>query len=255
MSDVKARFQKVPCNETFDFAIDQLVDFARRDGKAANLSLARLEQLAEALKTDHAFKIKHCLPRFEQCAGQMRKSISKRPRLNILGRILAQPFEHLLKNDPPLMASGQLNNFFHAIETMLGHEAFDNMSERAVKLMEEVAQDKGDSFTYEDLYSQRECWEIQWDSYIVMAGFFSKFSLRKDWFIRFMQSDPNTPGQGRGAFEYNELQFKIQMMCLFDDFKNFSDQAREAFEKRYSKQERKNLSTFFANIAAIEAQG
>jgi hypothetical protein len=87
---------------------------------------------------------------------------------------------------------------------------------------------------------------------MALAGFFRKFIVRKDWYKRVMQSDPETPGTGIGPYPFSDFQFKSQMMCIFSEFTNLSDDERKKFEKRFSKADRKEFSAFLANVASIE---
>ncbi|NVJ90743.1 MAG: hypothetical protein HWE34_03745 [Methylocystaceae bacterium] len=250
----KTKETDLPCKHTFTSAIDLFLQLAKEQAENGQVSLATLDFVAQAIQTDPDVREKYCDAQFEKCAGHMRMSIRNAPRINVYGRIVSQPFEHLLKNEPPVMASAQLNNFFHAIEIILGRAKYESFMERSLRMMDRLSQEHGSSFRYAHLYDDSECWDIRWDSFMALAGFFSKFQMRKDWYKRVMQSDPETPGVGLGAYPFSDFQFKTQMMCIFSDFTNFDDTERAHFEERYTKRERKELSAFLANVAAIEEE-
>ncbi|MDV7341552.1 hypothetical protein RYZ26_18245 [Terasakiella sp. A23] len=245
----------IPCRHTFQSAVDLFLQLAKEQAQDGQVSVDTLDFVAQAIQSDPEVREKYCDAQIERCASHMRMSIRNAPRVNVYGRIISQPFEHLLKNDQPVMASAQLANFFHAIEVILGRAKYETFMERSLRLMENRSRDLGSKFTYMELYKDPECWNIRWDSFMALAGFFGKFTMRKDWYKRVMQSDPETPGTGMGPFPFSDFQFKSQMMCIFGDFTNFDDEEQALFEGRYSKKERKELSAFLANVASIEEEG
>ncbi|WP_135080365.1 hypothetical protein [Terasakiella sp. SH-1] len=254
MSDETEHHPDVPCRRTFNTAVELFLTLAKQQEYNGQVSLEALEAVSEALHHDPAVHEKYCDKLFERCSEQIRRSMQKTPRVNVYGRIVAQPFETLLNRDPVVIATAQLNNFFHAIEVILGRAKYEHLMEDSLRLMERISRDRGSKFTYYDLYISDECWEIRWDSFMALAGFFTKFNIRKDWFIRMMQSDTHNPGHGIGAYPFTDYQFKEMMMCIFREFTNLSDEQRVIFEKRYNQKERDDLSKFLANIAALELE-
>lgn len=240
------------CRHTFDSAIDLFLKLAKDQQHNGHLSYETLELIAKSIKTDPQIEDKYCSFLFQNCAAQMRMSLRSSPRVNVYGRIIAEPFEHLLKSDQPVIVNSQLANFFYAIEVILGRANYEKFMERSVQLMDKITKETGDTFTYEALYSHPKCWEIRWDSFMALAAFFSKFELRKDWYNRIMHSQPETPGTGQSPYPFSDFHFKSQMMCIFSAFTNFSDEDQKRFEERYSKTERKAFSAFLANVASIE---
>lgn len=252
MASDKKDQSDISCRATFASAVDLFLQLAKEQAHDGMLSVDALDLIAHAIEHDPNIREKYCAAQFERCSANMRMSIKNTPRVNIFGRVISQPFEHLLKQDQPVLAIAQLSLFFHAIENILGRAAYEKYMERSLRLMERVSAAKGNSFTYEDLYDEEECWEIRWDCFMAIASFFKKFITRKDWYKRIMQSDPETPGHGIGPYPFSDYQFKVQMMCIFGAFTNFEDIEREKFEKRYSKQDRKDFSAFLSNVASIE---
>jgi hypothetical protein len=244
----------IPCRHTFAAAIDLFLQLAKEQAKDGMVSVDGLDFVAQVIQDDPRVTEKYCDAQFERCSAHMRMSIRNTPRLNVYGRIISQPFEHLLSKKQPVLASAQLGNFFHAIEAILGRAKYETFMERSLHVMERITTARGSNFTHQDLYADKESWEIRWDSIIAMAGFFKKFQLRKDWYKRVMQSDPETPGIGIGPYPFSDFQFKSQMMCIFADFTNLTDDERQIFEKRYSKTDRQAFSTFLANVASIEEE-
>lgn len=242
----------IPCRHTFAAAIELFLKLAKEQAQDGKISVDGLDFVAQVIQDDPEVTKKYCDAQFERCSAHMRMSIRNTPRLNVYGRIVSQPFEHLLNQKQPVLASVQLGNFFHAIEAILGRAKYESFMERSLRLMERITHEEGSNFTHQHLYNDKEAWEIRWDSLIALAGFFKKFQLRKDWYKRIMQSDPDTPGQGVGPYPFSDFQFKAQMMCVFSDFTNLSDVERAQFEKRYSKDDRKSFSTFLANVVSIE---
>jgi len=242
----------IPCRQTFAAAVDLFLQLARERAKDDVISLDTLDAIAHAIQHDPSVRKKYCDSQFERCSEYVRLSLQNTPRINIYGRIISQPFEHLFKRDQPIIASAQLSNFFYAIEAILGRAEYETLMERSLRLMEHVSREAGNKFKYADLYDHPKCWDIRWDSFIALANFFSKFDMRKDWYKRMMQSDPDTPGQSIGPYPFSEYQFKQQMMCIFDAFANLSKDEHARFEKRYSKQQRKVFSAFLAHVVSIE---
>lgn len=245
---------QISCRQTFAAGVDLFLQLAKEQAQDGQVSVATLDFVAQAIQSDPDVREKYCDAQIERCASQMRMSIRNTPRVNVYGRIISQPFEHLLKNDQPVMASAQLANFFHAVENILGRAKYESMMERSLRLMEQLSRELGSNFTYMELYKHPDCWSIRWDSFMALAGFFGKFVMRKDWYKRIMQSHPDSPGQGIGPYPFSDFQFKTQMMCIFGDFTNLDDEERSWFEKRYSEKERKELSAFLANVASIEEE-
>jgi len=244
----------IPCRSTFAAAVDLFLQLAKEQAHDGKVSIDGLDVIAQAIQNDPEVREKYCSAQIEHCSAHMRMSILNVPRINVYGRIISQPFEHLLKQDQAVLSSAQLPNFFHAIEVILGRAEYEKFMERSLRLMDRVSGEKGNNFTYQDLYVDQKCWEIRWDSFMEIAGFFKKFDLRKDWYKRIMQSDPHTPGLGLGPYPFSDFQFKTQMMCIFSAFTNLSDDERALFEKKYSKTKRKEFSTFLANVASIEEE-
>lgn len=244
----------LPCRHTFASAVDLFLQLAKERAENGHVSVASLDFVAQAIQSDPEVRRKYCDAHFENCATHMRNSVQMAPRINVYGRIIAQPFERLIKTSPTIIPSAQLANFFHAMENILGRAEYEGFMERSLRLMGELSYELGNSFSYEDLYAHPDCWDIRWDSQMAMAAFFQKFQIRKDWFKRIMQSNPETPGLGVGRFPYADFHFKAQMMCVFEDFTNLSDEERARFEQRYNKAQRKALSAFLANIAALEEE-
>lgn len=244
----------IPCRATFASAIQLFLQLAKDQAKDGQISVDGLDLVAQAIQDDPDIREKYCDAQFERCSAHMRMSIRNTPRVNVYGRIMSQPFEHMLNQDPPVIASAQLVSYFHAIQNILGRASYEKYMERSLRLMERISRDCGSQFTYEDLYKDEECWDIRWDSFMALAGFFRKFSIRKDWYNRILQSDPETPGIGIGPYPFSDYQFKIQMMCVFAAFTNLTDEERKKFEKRFSKTARKEFSTFLANVASIEEE-
>jgi len=242
----------IPCRQTYAAAVDLFLQLAKERAQNGVISIDTLDIVAHAIQNDPNVRKKYCDTQFERCSEYVRLSLQNTPRINVYGRIISEPFEHLFKKEPPLMASGQLVNFFHAIQAILGRAEYENLMERSLRLMEQVSRDRGNEFKYADLYETKTCWEIRWDSFVALADFFTKFEVRKEWYKRIMQSDPDTPGQGIGPYPFSEFQFKQQMMCIFDAFANLSDDEHSVFEKRYGKKQRKDFSTFLANVVSIE---
>jgi len=254
MTSDKKEQSDIPCRHTFAAAVELFLSLAKEQATNGHVSIDGLDVIAQAIQNDPNVQKKYCDAQFERCATHMRQSIRNTPRVNVYGRIISQPFEHLLKQDQPVLASAQLANFFFAVQSILGRDKYESFMERSLRLMERISRDKGTTFTYEDLYGDEECWEIRWDSYVALASFFRKFNIRKDWYKRTLQSEPETPGIGIGPYPFSDFQFKTQMMCIFKDFTNLTDIERTKFEKRFKKAERKEFSTFLANIAAIEEE-
>ncbi len=252
MAERKTEESDIPCRQTYAAAVNLFLQLAKERAQNGVISVDTLDIVAHAIQNDPTVRKKYCDTQFERCAEYVRLSLQNTPRINVYGRIISEPFEHLFKKEPPLMASGQLVNFFHAIQAILGRAEYENLMERSLRLMEQVSRDRGNEFKYSDLYETETCWEIRWDSFVALADFFTKFNLRKEWYKRVMQSDPDTPGQGIGPYPFSEFQFKQQMMCIFDAFANLSDDEHDIFEKRYSKKQRKDFSTFLANVVSIE---
>jgi len=254
MATIKKEKSDIPCRNTFAAAIDLFLKLAKEQARDGKISVDGLDLVAQVIQDDPAITEKYCDAQFERCSAHMRKSIRNTPRINVYGRIIAQPFEHLLNQNQPVLASAQLGNFFHAIEAILGRAKYETFMEISLRLMERVTLEKGSNFTHQCLYDDPESWEIRWDSLVAMATFFKKFQLRKEWYKRIMQSDPETPGQGTGPYPFSDFQFKSQMMCVFTDFTNLSDEELAFFEKRYSKAERKTFSSFLTNVVSIEEE-
>jgi hypothetical protein len=254
MESKKNTGSDVTCRETFAAAVDLFLQLAKEQAQDGKLSLDGLDLIAQAIQNDPDIRHKYCQAHFERCSANMRKSIKNVPRVNIFGRIISQPFEHLLKQDQPVLATAQLSNYFHAIEHILGRANYERFMERSLRLMERLTTQEGSRFTYQHLYQDEECWEIRWDCIIALATFFTNFDVRKEWFKRVMQSDPDTPGTGIGSYLYSDFHFKSQMMCIFTDFTNLSEEEQGKFEKRFTKKERKAFSSFLANVASIEEE-
>ncbi len=244
----------IPCRATFAAAVDLFLQLAKEQSIDGQVSVDGLDLVAQAIQSDPDIRHKYCDAQFERCSAHMRISINNVPRVNIFGRVISQPFEHLLKRDKPVIATAQLSNFFHAIEHILGRANYERFMERSLRLMERLTTEHGSRFTYEHLYVDEECWDIRWDCLMALAIFFGNFDVRKEWFKRVMQSDPNTPGTGMGPYPFSDFHFKTQMMCVFTDFTNLSDEERAKFEKRFTKKDRKAFSSFLANIASIQEE-
>ncbi len=252
MAQNKQSGSDLPCRQTFAAAVELFLQLAKEQAKGGQVSVDALDMVAQVIESDPDVRKKYCDEQFEKCSQYVRLSMQQTPRVNVFGRIIAQPFENLLNGSPPVMATGQLANFFYTVEAILGRASYETYMERSLRLMERVSHEKGNEFTYNDLYSHQQCWEIRWDTYVALAEFFTKFELRKDWYKRMMQSDPDTPGQGIGPYPFSDYQFKAQMMCVFRAFTNLTDEELKRFEHRFKEKERENMSRFLAHVASIE---
>lgn len=168
--------------QLIDAVFDRLTDEAERHN--GTLSNADFQRVKQNILTE---------PEFRAAAPQLSQSVVARPLLenppHVFHRIMVGQFEKLLRQQGDIDARLEglprqfLPGFFVALEMMLGQESIAEYDKRCERIAARLAQEKGDAFTWQDVYADSEANDVILDPLTMIASYFENIDRRTQWFV------------------------------------------------------------------------
>jgi hypothetical protein len=242
--------------QLIDAVFDRLTDEAERhDGTLVSADLRRVKQ---NILTE---------PEFRAAAQISQSSVARshlENRTHVFQRIMVGQFEKLLRSQEEIdtrlegLPRQFLPGFFVALEKMLGQESIAEYDKRCERIAARLAQEKGDAFTWQDVYADSEANDVILDPLTMIASYFENIDRRTQWFVELVNSHlptiENKEAEGATAAQQWHLStraFYIFLDAIFSQIRKNLAQAhsRQEFERRYSK---RTLETVTRVLAEIE---
>ena len=243
--------------QLIDAVFDRLTDEAEhRDG---TLNSADLRRVKQNILTE---------PEFRAAAAQMPQSGVARSHLenrtHVFQRIMVGQFEKLLRQQDEIDARLEglprefLPGFFLALEMMLGQESIAEYDKRCERIAARLADEKGDAFTWQDVYADKEAQDVILDPLTLIATYFENIDRRTQWFIELVNSHLPTPedkvAENTAVAQRWHLSTRALYIFLDTIFAHIRENlakshTRQEFERRYSK---RTLETVTRVLAEIE---
>jgi hypothetical protein len=177
-------------------------------------------------------------------------------------RIMVKCFAGLLpRSSEPLVPGRHLSRrivpgFINALQQMMGQEIYDPHCERVDSLVETMRAVHGDSFSWDDVYSDPICLTVVEDVLVGVAHHFSDMAKRRNWMIDLISAHmPGTGNEIEKAWYFGDGAFHTLMNSLYGDLRHrmLSPRDREGLIERYGEAEIDTLSALFAGLAADHA--
>jgi hypothetical protein len=128
-------------------------------------------------------------------------------RINSFHRLIVSRFEDLfLHNGGGDLEQDELSRqflpgFFVAVEKMLGGETIKEYQDKCENIVTRLLAERGDAFSWQDVYQDEEANEFILDPLIAIACYFEEIDKRANWFIELVngQISPSTAEKGDEA--------------------------------------------------------
>lgn len=187
-------------------------------------------------------------------------------RTDIFGRLVAEPFAHLLDDKANGIERKHLGQFFAALRMILGEDVHETMKARCAII---VAECRGpDGMTdWPAYFADPEARSILEQVLVTIARSFRRFEPRKDWFLIVMNSTPSSVSLGSSVFvqkrpeDKPQNEFSESHMCrlfnaLFADMRpdTFDDSRRAAFAERWGLPPEKIFGGLFVDLQRLSQQ-
>ena len=174
-------------------------------------------------------------------------------------RIMVKCFAGLLpRSNEPLVPGHHLSRrivpgFINALQQMMGQEIYAQHSDRVDALVETMRAVHGDSFSWEEVYSDPICQTVVEDVLVGVAHHFSDMAKRRNWMVDLISAHmPATGNEVEKAWYFGDGAFHTLMNSLYGDLRHrmLSPRDREGLIERYGDTEIAALSALFAGLAA-----
>lgn len=237
-----------------DVVFEHLEAAAREGGGA--IPMERLKALRAVIQPDLAALLRD-RGRVGQRGGHSREYA--------FHRLMVSHFEHLLphKLDDLGVSRDILPGFFRALDMMLGEETVGRYHDRSQAIVDRIRAERGDAFTWQDVYDDPETRDLVLDPLVIMATYFDNLDRRISWFIDLVNSQtgraaPATPGRPRAGarqdWRLSEWALHPVLVALFRQIDEvMSDEARRtAIEARYGSEVSARLRRTLQRLAPIQ---
>ncbi len=199
-----------------------------------------------------------------KCDAVFALGTAERKRLDVLGRLIVQPFAHLLDDPDSGIDRPHLPQFFSAIRMVCGDEEHAQLKARCAVIAEDHRTPQG-LIDWEAFYRDPDAQQVLEQVQVSVARSFKRFEARKDWFMIVMNSVPQSVSLSSNAFVPKKPEDKVvvteftaaSMCTLFDALlasvrPDAFDKARRAvFVARWGSDPDKVFGPLFTELAAL----
>lgn len=199
-----------------------------------------------------------------KCDAVFALGTAERKRTDFLGRLIVQPFAHLLDDPDSGIDRPHLPQFFSAIRMVCGDEEHAQLKARCAVIAEEHRTAQG-LIDWEAFYRDPDARQVLEQVQVSIARSFKRFEARKDWFMIVMNSVPQSVSLSSNAFVPKKPEDKVavteftaaSMCALFDALlasvrPDAFDKARRAvFVARWGSDPDKIFGRLFTELAAL----
>ncbi|MGE5545752.1 MAG: hypothetical protein ACM33T_02560 [Solirubrobacterales bacterium] len=179
------------------------------------------------------------------CAATFELAAIGNRRTDYLGRLITEPFAHLLDDPDSGIDRKHLAQFFAAIRMIVGDEAHADLQARATVIAESHRGDQG-MIDWDSFHDDPEIRAILEQVQVTVARSFRRFDGRKDWFLLLMNQTMASVSLASNAFvprkpddkpppEFKEEQMARLFDALFQRTRpdGYTTARRDAFVKRW----------------------
>jgi hypothetical protein len=197
------------------------------------------------------------------CEAAFEMASIERKRVDYLGRLIANPFSHLLDVPGSGIERKHLPQFFAAVRMMMGDEMHSELKART-KLIAETHRGGDGLIAWDDFHTDPRCLVVLERVLVTIARSFRRFEPRKDWFLIMMDSTPTSVSVASNAFVPRKPEDKAlrqfsdrQMVHLFESLfesvhpTNFDESRRAAFVERFGSEPQVIFGPFFVELKAL----
>ena len=248
--------EETTVSAALDLVFDRLAVAAREGGGA--ITGERIGFLREEVR-----------PEFEALLGK-KESLgspgSGRHREYGFHRLMVSHFEHLLPDqiDDVGVSRDILPGFFRALNMMLGEETVQGYHDRCQGIIDRIRAERGDRFTWQDVYDDPETKDLVLDPLVVMATYFENLDRRISWFVDLVNSQTARAGlapvkneaeqRPRSDWRFSEWTLQPVLAALFQQFQEvMNDDARRiALTRRYGAEACARLARLMDRIGPAE---
>jgi hypothetical protein len=187
----------------------------------------------------------------------------ERKRVDYLGRLIAQPFAHLLDEAGSGIERKHLPQFFAAIRMMLGDEVHSELRAKT-KLIAETHRGIDGMIQWDDFHVDPRAQTVLEKVLVTVARSFRRFEPRKDWFLIMMDSSPTSVSVSSNAFVPKRPEDKAlhqfserQMVQLFEALfapvhpSTYDDFRKASFVDRYGTDPQAVFGPFFVELTSL----
>ena len=163
--------------------VDRLTAEARRRG--GTLSVEDLQRMNDSFQRQTEALQQVFEQSFELYVKARERANWDQARSYSFDRLVVKTFSHLFADgndlDSRSLSRRMLPGFFMALSMMVGPDVVDGYQDRAGAIAERIRQVRGETFTWEDVYTDREARSLILESQAAMARTFSDFGKRTRW--------------------------------------------------------------------------
>ncbi|HSV28772.1 MAG TPA: hypothetical protein VLL76_04410 [Candidatus Omnitrophota bacterium] len=252
------------CRNMVGVAIKAFVDLMQDSASDGKVSMDQARRIANAIMAASGPLADYYARTEGQCDAIAQLGMAERKRTDFFGRLITQPFAHLLDDAETGIDRKRLPQFFAAIRMVLGDETHAALKARCVVLAEEHRMAQG-LIDWEAFYADPDADQVLEQVLFTMARSFKRFEPRKDWFMIVMNSNPTSVSLGQNVFTPKAAEDRVvaeftlaHMVTLFEAlFAGFRPEAmskarRNTFIARWGSDPDKVMGPLFIELAALK---
>ena len=179
-------------------------------------------------------------------------------RKNTFRRLLVSRFEAqlvpdgALEREPNRLSRRILPGFFSALTLMLGQENLAKFESQADQLVINIRERMGDSFSWSDVYKDKETRQLLLKADILMAQHFKDVGKRIDWLVAVINGNliPMSPNLAGADWSMSEKAARHMLRGLFSDIGRTlaNKDARDTLAKRIDQPTLSRIEALVSNL-------
>ncbi len=189
-----------PCRDVSQMALEAFTNLLGETAKDGLVDMATVERIAKAVMETGGPLDAHYANAFSKCQLIHDEVSYRQRRIDMLGRVIVEPFCHLFDDPDSDITRQHLTQFQAALRMILG----DPVIEELKAICDEVAAENGLPLSGEDewaaYYADQRSIDVRDRVLIAIAASFKRFETRLEWFLTLMSTDHETESLSSRAF-------------------------------------------------------
>ena len=252
------------CRIIIGVAVRAFLSLAESAAEGGAVSLDELRHIARAVMGAEGALADCYNAHSAKCTAYFEMLACERKRINFFGRIITQPFCHLLDEHESGIERKNLPQFFAAVRMIVGEDHNLAYHDRSMAIANELRGDQP-MLPWDDFYQDRRVLDILEEVQVAVARSFRHFEPRKDWFMVMMNTDPESVSLASNAFVTKNTDAKLShgfgdahFVRLFKELfasarpEHFDEARKRRFTETYGVGPNSVFGNVFVELTALE---
>lgn len=254
------------CRNSAAVAVRAFLDLLEESSSEGVVTIDTARRIANAIMSAGGPLSTHYVRAEAECDAAFALIRVEKQRVDLFGRLITQPFAHLLREERTGIERKHLPQFFAAVRMMLGEEIHDDLKARCVAVAEHHRTEEG-PVAWDAFYADPDAQTVLEHVLVTIARSFRRFEPRKDWFLIVMNSNPSTISLGSNVFvakkpedkavrEFSEPNLCRLFKALFAQMRpeHFEAPRRKAFVEKWGSEPDKIFGNVFVELEMLGQQ-